>query len=133
MWPRGQWARKVLSEPLRERLWFAGEAVHENLWGTVGGAWEAGERAAESLVKNSREINAARMSSKWRIARDFVPGVARSNGFIFPKPAGRIQQPSQYNTRPSTGRTCEKIDELRTSTWNEQLSNLEHSGVDGNG
>src|SRR6266536_3201103 len=49
--PGGQWARKALSEPLRERLWFAGEAVHETLWGTVGGAWEAGERAAEAVLK----------------------------------------------------------------------------------
>ncbi len=49
--PGGQWARKALSEPLRERLWFAGEAVHETLWGTVGGAWEAGERAAEAALK----------------------------------------------------------------------------------
>jgi monoamine oxidase len=40
-----------LSEPLRERLWFAGEAAHETLWGTVGGAWEAGERAAEAVLK----------------------------------------------------------------------------------
>jgi monoamine oxidase len=49
--PGGQWARRALSEPLRERLWFAGEAVHETLWGTVGGAWEAGERAAEAVLK----------------------------------------------------------------------------------
>ena len=49
--PGGQSARKVLAEPLRERLWFAGEAVHETLWGTIGGAWEAGERAAEAALK----------------------------------------------------------------------------------
>ena len=49
--PGGQWARKALSEPLRERLWFAGEAAHETLWGTVGGVWEAGERAAEAALK----------------------------------------------------------------------------------
>ncbi len=49
--PSGQWARRALAEPLRERLWFAGEAVHETLWGTVGGAWEAGERAAEAVLK----------------------------------------------------------------------------------
>jgi hypothetical protein len=36
--------------PLRERIWFAGEAVHETLWGTVGGAWESGERAAASVL-----------------------------------------------------------------------------------
>jgi monoamine oxidase len=45
--PGGQPGRKVLMEPVRERLFFAGEAVHETLWGTVGGAWESGERAAE--------------------------------------------------------------------------------------
>jgi hypothetical protein len=38
-------------EPLRERVWFAGEAVHQSLWGTVGGAWESGNRAAEAALK----------------------------------------------------------------------------------
>jgi monoamine oxidase len=49
--PGGQWARKALSQPLGERLWFAGEAVHETLWGTVGGAWESGELAADAAIK----------------------------------------------------------------------------------
>ncbi len=49
--PGGQWARKALAEPLHNQLWFAGEAVHETLWGTVGGAWEAGERAADAALK----------------------------------------------------------------------------------
>jgi monoamine oxidase len=43
-------ARRVLMEPLRDRIWFAGEAAHETLWGTVGGAWESGERAAAAAV-----------------------------------------------------------------------------------
>lgn len=47
----GQPGRRVLMEPVRERIWFAGEAVHETLWGTVGGAWESGERAAEAVLK----------------------------------------------------------------------------------
>jgi monoamine oxidase len=47
----GQGSRRVLMEPVRERLWFAGEAVHETLWGTVGGAWESGERAADAVLK----------------------------------------------------------------------------------
>ena len=47
----GQGGRKILMEPLRERLFFAGEAVHETLWGTVGGAWESGERAADAALK----------------------------------------------------------------------------------
>jgi hypothetical protein len=36
-------------EPLRNRVFFAGDAVHEALWGTVGGAWESGTRAAEAV------------------------------------------------------------------------------------
>ena len=47
----GQRGRKVLMEPVRERLFFAGEAIHETLWGTVGGAWESGERAADAALK----------------------------------------------------------------------------------
>ena len=47
----GQGGRKVLMEPVRERLFFAGEAVHETLWGTAAGAWESGERAAEAALK----------------------------------------------------------------------------------
>ena len=46
-----QGARKALSEPLGGHLWFAGEAVHETLWGTVAGAWDAGERAADAAIK----------------------------------------------------------------------------------
>jgi monoamine oxidase len=49
--PGGQGARKVLMEPLRDRIYFAGEAVHETLWGTVGGAWESGVRAAEAILR----------------------------------------------------------------------------------
>jgi monoamine oxidase len=48
--PGGQPSRKILAEPLGA-LAFAGEATHETLWGTVGGAWESGERAAEAALK----------------------------------------------------------------------------------
>jgi monoamine oxidase len=47
--PGGQWARRALMEPIRNRVFFAGEAVHETLWGTVDGAWESGVRAAEMV------------------------------------------------------------------------------------
>jgi hypothetical protein len=53
--PGGQWARKALQEPVRDRLFFAGEAVHETLWGTVGGAWESGTRAAQAALKHLRQ------------------------------------------------------------------------------
>jgi monoamine oxidase len=49
--PGGDAARRVLMEPLRDRMWLAGEAAHETLWGTVGGAWESGERAADAALK----------------------------------------------------------------------------------
>jgi monoamine oxidase len=44
-------ARRALMMPLRDRVWFAGEAVHETLWGTVNGAWESGVRAAEAALR----------------------------------------------------------------------------------
>jgi len=47
----GQPSRRILMEPLRDRIFFAGEAVHETLWGTVGGAWESGERAANAALR----------------------------------------------------------------------------------
>jgi monoamine oxidase len=49
--PGAQPSRRVLMEPLRDRIWFAGEAVHETQWGTVAGAWESGERAADAALK----------------------------------------------------------------------------------
>ena len=49
--PGAQSARKALMEPVNNRIWFAGEAAHETLWGTVGGAWESGERAADAVNK----------------------------------------------------------------------------------
>ncbi|MGV3635656.1 MAG: flavin monoamine oxidase family protein [Pseudorhodoplanes sp.] len=48
----GQPSRRILmTEPLRDRMFYAGEAAHETLWGTVGGAWESGERAADQALK----------------------------------------------------------------------------------
>ncbi len=49
--PGGQWARAALAEPVRDRIFFAGEATHETLWGTVGGAWASGERAADAVLR----------------------------------------------------------------------------------
>jgi monoamine oxidase len=49
--PGGQWAHAALAEPVRDRIFFAGEATHEALWGTVGGAWASGERAAGAALR----------------------------------------------------------------------------------
>jgi hypothetical protein len=54
--PGGQPSRKILTEPIG-CLFLAGEATHETLWGTVDGAWESGERAAEAAL---RKIGAIR-------------------------------------------------------------------------
>ncbi len=47
----GDDAHKALMDPIRERVWFAGDAVHDTLWGTIGGAWESGTRAAEAALR----------------------------------------------------------------------------------
>ena len=47
--PGGQGSRRVLVEPMGN-LFIAGEATHETLWGTVDGAWESGERAADAAL-----------------------------------------------------------------------------------
>ncbi len=49
--PGGQGAHATLAEPVRDRIFFAGEATHEALWGTVGGAWASGERAAGAALR----------------------------------------------------------------------------------
>jgi monoamine oxidase len=54
--PGAQPSRKILMEPVGS-LFLAGEAAHETLWGTVDGAWESGERAAEAAL---RKIGAIR-------------------------------------------------------------------------
>ena len=52
--PGAQSARKTIMEPLNGRIFLAGEAAHETLWGTVGGAWDSGERAADAAVRAIR-------------------------------------------------------------------------------
>jgi monoamine oxidase len=58
-WSRASWAvvppglaavRDVLKATVGSRIWFAGEALSRAQWGTVGGAWEEGTRAAEEIA-----------------------------------------------------------------------------------
>jgi monoamine oxidase len=49
--PGSQFARRQFLEPISDQVWYAGEAAHETLWGTVGGAWESGERAADAVIR----------------------------------------------------------------------------------
>ena len=50
-YPGAQDARRLLSEPVNNLVWFAGEAVNQTMWGTVGGAWQDGERAADAVIE----------------------------------------------------------------------------------
>ncbi|MBF9233272.1 flavin monoamine oxidase family protein [Microvirga alba] len=59
-WSRASWAvvppglvavRDQLKESVGERIWFAGEALSRAQWGTAGGAWEEGARAAGEIVE----------------------------------------------------------------------------------
>jgi len=49
--PGSQFARRQFLDPISDDVWYAGEAAHETLWGTVGGAWESGERAADAVIR----------------------------------------------------------------------------------
>ncbi|MCC6949295.1 MAG: FAD-dependent oxidoreductase [Bradyrhizobiaceae bacterium] len=43
--------RRLLAEPAHDRIFFAGEALHESWYGTVAGAWISGERAADAAIR----------------------------------------------------------------------------------
>jgi Flavin containing amine oxidoreductase len=49
--PGSQFARRQFLDPIADNVWYAGEAAHDTLWGTVGGAWESGERAADAVLR----------------------------------------------------------------------------------
>lgn len=44
-------SRRALLPPIADRVFLAGEAAHETLWGTVAGAALSGERAAKAALK----------------------------------------------------------------------------------
>jgi monoamine oxidase len=48
--PGSQASRRILVEPVGA-MFLAGEATHETQWGTVDGAWESGERAADAALR----------------------------------------------------------------------------------
>ncbi|MCG6206641.1 FAD-dependent oxidoreductase [Rhodopseudomonas sp. HC1] len=70
--PGAQPSRKVLGEPLGNLL-IAGEATSEDLWGTVQGAWDSGERAADAALKRIgpvKEPEAEKPARKQRQRRE---------------------------------------------------------------
>jgi monoamine oxidase len=77
--PGAQASRKLLAEPIG-CMYLAGEATHETLWGTVDGAWESGERAAEAALRRIGALREAepeatgRVSKQRRRASPTMPG-----------------------------------------------------------
>jgi hypothetical protein len=69
-------ARNALVEPVGGRLWFAGEALHATKWGTVTGAWESGERAADAALRRMgilKEPGEAKPARRTRRSEDERP------------------------------------------------------------
>lgn len=85
----GQPSRRILMEPLFDRVFYAGEAAHETLWGTVGGAWESGERAADAALKV--------VSTATGTSAAAPPPVKRQKKAA-PKQQQQRQQPSFFGT-----------------------------------
>jgi hypothetical protein len=73
--PGAQPLRRLLLDRLADDVWYAGEAAHETLWGTVGGAWESGERAADAVLR-------------------------RLGGFRPPAPAATVEAKPKYKPKP---------------------------------
>jgi monoamine oxidase len=48
--PGAAGARQTLKEGVAQKIWFAGEALSREQWGTAGGAWTEGERAADAIA-----------------------------------------------------------------------------------
>jgi monoamine oxidase len=61
--------RRLLAEPIHDRIFLAGEALHENWWGTVAGAWISGERAADAALKEIAPKAASQRPAPKRRAR----------------------------------------------------------------
>jgi len=89
--PGGQPARRILAEPLGP-LFFAGEALHEQLGGTIGGAWISGERAAEAALRKAATSNkAARPAAKPAKKRSSRP--KHHSAPTHPAPSGGMRWP----------------------------------------
>jgi monoamine oxidase len=66
--PGAQSSRRALGEPVG-CMYIAGEATHETLWGTVDGAWESGERAAEAALRRIGALKGAAPEAPGRVPK----------------------------------------------------------------
>ncbi|HKM87119.1 MAG TPA: NAD(P)/FAD-dependent oxidoreductase [Xanthobacteraceae bacterium] len=91
--PGGQAARRILMEPVNDAIWFAGEAAHETLWGTVGGAWESGERAADAVLRRLGPLKQAAPPAETEAAPKHKAKRARAEPRVQPR-----EERSPYGT-----------------------------------
>jgi len=89
--PGGQPARRILAEPLGP-LFFAGEALHEQLGGTVGGAWMSGERAADAALRKVTSGKAERPAAT-KPAKKRSSNPKRHSAPAHPAPRGGMRWP----------------------------------------
>jgi monoamine oxidase len=75
--PGSQFARRQFLDPITDNVWYAGEAAHETLWGTVGGAWESGERAADAVLRRLGPARASAPAATDDTTRRKPPAAAR--------------------------------------------------------
>ncbi len=86
--PGGQAGRRALAEPLGT-LFLAGEAIHDTDFGTVAGAWESGERAADAALKKlgpaAKEAEPARPARSERRPRPKPRPAPQESSFFGPR------------------------------------------------
>jgi hypothetical protein len=66
--PGAQLSRRILTEPIGN-VFLAGEATHETMWGTVDGAWDSGERAADAALRKIGALKDETVEAPARPAR----------------------------------------------------------------
>jgi monoamine oxidase len=77
--PGAQSVRRLLMDRVADDVWYAGEAAHETLWGTVGGAWESGERAADAVLRRLGGVKAAAPAAATEARPKSKPRPARAD------------------------------------------------------
>jgi monoamine oxidase len=70
-------ARVALRAPVEDRIWFAGEATSIEQWGTVGGAWLEGLRAAEH-IRGTLQQGSNHKGGKHNVGQRSYPAHARA-------------------------------------------------------
>jgi monoamine oxidase len=94
--PGNQSTRRALFDRIADDVWYAGEAAHETLWGTVGGAWESGERAADAVLRRLGPARAPAPAAQIEASPKHRAKPARAE-----RRAPRYESAPQYEAAPT--------------------------------